>query len=53
MKEHIVRWNTTRKKWHQQAHKNEQRFIESANILSTIFKKFVQKMLININFDKL
>ncbi|EFN81197.1 Protein lin-37-like protein [Harpegnathos saltator] len=41
MKEHTARWNTIRKKWHQQAHKNELRFIESANILSTIFKKFV------------
>lgn len=39
MKEHNVRWNAIRKKWHQQAHKNEQRFVESANILSTIFKK--------------
>ncbi|XP_014478182.1 PREDICTED: protein lin-37 homolog [Dinoponera quadriceps] len=39
MKEHTARWNAIRKKWHQQAHKNELRFIESANILSTIFKK--------------
>lgn len=41
MKEHTARWNAIRKKWHHQAHKNELRFIESANILSTIFKKLV------------
>ncbi|XP_070169811.1 protein lin-37 homolog isoform X2 [Polyergus mexicanus] len=39
MKEHTIRWNTIRKKWHQQAHKNEQRYIQSATILSTIFTK--------------
>ncbi|KAL6265010.1 hypothetical protein P5V15_005102 [Pogonomyrmex californicus] len=41
MKDHIVRWNAIRKKWHKQAHKNEQRYLQSANILGTIFTKFV------------
>ncbi|XP_011506466.1 PREDICTED: protein lin-37 homolog [Ceratosolen solmsi marchali] len=40
MKEHREHWVAVRKKWHQQAHKNEQRFSESATILSTIFKRF-------------
>nr|XP_012225207.1 PREDICTED: protein lin-37 homolog [Linepithema humile] len=39
IKDHSVRWNAIRKKWHQQAHKNEQRYIQSANILGTIFTK--------------
>lgn len=39
MKEHKEHWTALRKKWHQQAHKNEQRFEKSAHILSTIFKK--------------
>ncbi|XP_001604648.1 protein lin-37 homolog [Nasonia vitripennis] len=39
MKEHREHWGAVRRKWHQQAHKNEQRFTESANILSTIFKR--------------
>lgn len=39
MKEHTTRWNAIRKKWHQQAHKNEQRYIQSATILGTIFTK--------------
>lgn len=39
LKEHRVHWNAVRKKWHQQAHKNEQRFTQSANILNTIFKR--------------
>ncbi|KYN27389.1 Protein lin-37 like protein [Trachymyrmex cornetzi] len=41
MKDHIERWNAIRKKWHQQAHKNEQRYLQSATILGTIFTKFV------------
>ncbi|EZA49188.1 Lin-37-like protein [Ooceraea biroi] len=41
VKEHSTRWNAIRKKWHQQAHKNERRYIQSATILSTIFTKFV------------
>ncbi|XP_051172837.1 protein lin-37 homolog [Leptopilina boulardi] len=39
MKEHKEHWSALRKKWHQQAHKNEQRFDKSAHILGTIFKK--------------
>lgn len=39
LKEHTVHWNAVRKKWHQQAHKNEQRYAQSANILSTMFKR--------------
>lgn len=39
LKEHRVHWNAVRKKWHQQAHKNEQRYAQSASILSTIFKR--------------
>ena len=39
MREHRVHWNAVRKKWHQQAHKNEQRFVHSANMLNTIFKR--------------
>lgn len=41
MKEHKEHWSALRKKWHQQAHKNEQRFDKSAHILGTIFKKYV------------
>ncbi|KYM95176.1 PREDICTED: protein lin-37 homolog isoform X2 [Cyphomyrmex costatus] len=41
MKDHIERWNAIRKKWHQQTHKNEQRYLQSATILGTIFTKFV------------
>ncbi|XP_033208404.1 protein lin-37 homolog isoform X2 [Belonocnema kinseyi] len=40
-KQHKQHWSALRKKWHQQAHKNEARFAKSANILGTIFKKFV------------
>ncbi|KAL0133333.1 hypothetical protein PUN28_000822 [Cardiocondyla obscurior] len=39
MKDHIKRWNAIRKKWHQQAHKNEQRYAQSASVLGTIFSK--------------
>ncbi|XP_043512384.1 protein lin-37 homolog isoform X1 [Frieseomelitta varia] len=39
LREHRAHWNAVRKKWHQQAHKNEQRFTESASILNTIFKR--------------
>lgn len=45
MKEHTTRWNAIRKKWYQQAHKNEQRYIQSATILSTIFTKLVYKFV--------
>ena len=38
-----------RKKWHQQTHKNEQRFAESAAILSTIFKRY-KVSLITLTF---
>lgn len=41
MKDHTERWNAIRKKWYQQAHKNEQRYSQSATILGTIFTKFV------------
>jgi hypothetical protein len=41
MKDHRKHWGAVRKKWHQRAHKNEQRFSESATILSTIFKRFL------------
>lgn len=37
LKEHSARWNAIRKKWHQQAQKNEQRYIQSATILNSIF----------------
>lgn len=39
MREHRAHWNVVKKKWHQQAYKNEQRFAQSANILGTIFKR--------------
>ncbi|XP_063984451.1 protein lin-37 homolog [Diachasmimorpha longicaudata] len=39
MKEHRMHWGQVRRKWHQQTHKNEQRFAKSAYILSTIFKR--------------
>jgi len=39
LREHRLHWSATRRKWHQQAHKNESRFAESATILSTIFKR--------------
>ncbi|XP_071571767.1 protein lin-37 homolog [Temnothorax nylanderi] len=39
MKDHSERWNAIRKKWHRQAHKNEQRYLQSATILGTIFTK--------------
>ncbi|XP_033329857.1 myb-interacting protein 40 isoform X1 [Megalopta genalis] len=39
LREHRTHWNAVRKKWYQQAHKNEQRFVQSANILNTIFKR--------------
>ncbi|KAG9433075.1 protein lin-37 [Apis mellifera carnica] len=39
LREHRVHWNAVRKKWYQQAYKNEQRFTQSANILNTIFKR--------------
>lgn len=51
LKEHGEHWNAVRKKWHQQAHKNEQRFIQSANILNTMFKRFVLKVFIKIFAD--
>ncbi|XP_014209622.1 protein lin-37 homolog isoform X2 [Copidosoma floridanum] len=39
LKEHRAHWTATRKKWHQQVHKNESRFADSATILSAIFKR--------------
>ncbi|KAJ8679740.1 hypothetical protein QAD02_015527 [Eretmocerus hayati] len=39
LQEHRSHWVATRKKWHHQAHKNEERFAESASILDTIFKR--------------
>ncbi|XP_035735511.1 protein lin-37 homolog isoform X2 [Vespa mandarinia] len=39
LREHRVHWNAVRKKWHQQAHKNEQRYAQGQHILSTIFKR--------------
>lgn len=39
LKDHRARWVDVRKKVHQQAHKNEERFIGSANILNNIFRK--------------
>lgn len=45
LREHRVHWNTVRKKWHQQAHKNELRFTQGANILNTIFKRYILKNL--------
>ncbi|XP_057320607.1 protein lin-37 homolog [Microplitis mediator] len=39
MKSHRLHWNSVRRKWHQQAQKNEKRFQKSANILETIFKR--------------
>ncbi|XP_015111423.1 protein lin-37 homolog [Diachasma alloeum] len=39
MKEHRMHWGQVKRKWHQQTHKNEQRFAKSAFILSTIFKR--------------
>ncbi|XP_012274871.1 protein lin-37 homolog [Orussus abietinus] len=39
LKDHIKRWLNVRKTWHRQAHKNEKRFVQSANILSTIFRR--------------
>ncbi|XP_076549375.1 myb-interacting protein 40 isoform X2 [Osmia lignaria lignaria] len=39
LREHRVHWNAVRKKWYQQAHKNEQRFAQSAHILNTIYKR--------------
>ncbi|XP_003698705.1 protein lin-37 homolog [Apis florea] len=39
LREHRIHWNAVRKKWYQQAYKNEQRFTQSANILNTIFKR--------------
>ncbi|XP_012147190.2 myb-interacting protein 40 isoform X1 [Megachile rotundata] len=39
LREHRIHWNAVRKKWHQQAHKNEQRFAQSAHILNTIYKR--------------
>lgn len=39
MKQHREHWGAVRRKWHKQAHKNEQRFAESATILGTIFKR--------------
>ncbi|XP_066595138.1 protein lin-37 homolog [Prorops nasuta] len=39
LRDHRLHWTNVRKKWHQQAHKNEQRFAQSGNILSTMFKK--------------
>lgn len=41
LKEHRQHWGAVRRKWHYQAHKNEERFAESANILSTIFKRYL------------
>ncbi|XP_017752317.1 PREDICTED: protein lin-37 homolog [Eufriesea mexicana] len=45
LREHRIHWNTVRKKWHQQAYKNEQRFTQSGNILNTIFKRYIIKIL--------
>lgn len=45
LREHRVHWNVVRKKWHQQAHKNELRFMQGANILNTIFKRYILKNL--------
>ncbi|XP_015586309.1 protein lin-37 homolog isoform X2 [Cephus cinctus] len=39
LRDHIPHWIAVRKKWHQQAHKNEQRFAQSANILGTIYRR--------------
>ncbi|XP_034951709.1 protein lin-37 homolog [Chelonus insularis] len=39
MKSHRAHWSAVRRKWHLQAQKNEKRFYQSANILSTIFKR--------------
>ncbi|XP_014616965.1 PREDICTED: protein lin-37 homolog isoform X1 [Polistes canadensis] len=39
LREHRIHWNAVRKKWHQQAHKNEQRYAQGQQILSTIFKR--------------
>jgi len=39
LRDHRAHWCAVRKKWHSQAHKNEQRFAQSANILGTIFKR--------------
>lgn len=41
LREHRLHWNAVRKKWYQQAYKNEQRFTQSANILNTIFKRYI------------
>lgn len=43
MKEHCAHWSAVRKKWYQKAHNNEQRFSQSAHILSTIFKRAVSE----------
>ncbi|XP_043669507.1 protein lin-37 homolog [Vespula pensylvanica] len=39
LREHRVHWNAVRKKWHQRAHKNEQRYAKSQYILGVIFKR--------------
>lgn len=39
MRDHISHWTAVRKKWHQQAHKNEHRFEHSANVLGTMFRR--------------
>ncbi|XP_046470983.1 protein lin-37 homolog isoform X2 [Neodiprion pinetum] len=39
MRDHINHWTLVRKKWHQRAHNNEQRFEQSANILGTMFRR--------------
>ncbi|XP_048512234.1 protein lin-37 homolog isoform X2 [Athalia rosae] len=39
MRDHVRHWTEVRKKWHQQAHKNEQRFEQSANILGAMYRR--------------
>ncbi|XP_043282608.1 protein lin-37 homolog [Venturia canescens] len=39
LEDHRTHWSAVKKKWHQQSHKNEQRFAQSGCILSTIFKR--------------
>lgn len=44
LSEHRAHWNAVRKKWHLKAHNNEQRFAQSAQILSTMFKRYIHSI---------